>query len=215
MTTNSQKASDAQIEKWLKTNLIEFIIGILIIFILLTISAPALMKIGGPGLAKPIYWAASNLCHQLPYRSWFLFGKQSYYPLYVGEIQEIMDFRTAFKYSGDLEASRSIIGNEIMGFKIAVCQRDLAMYVGLLLSGVIFLASSRRMKKIPIWVWILFGVLPLGLDGITQLAGSSQWMGSLVSFRESTPLLRTITGGLFGIFTGWTIFPIINKASRN
>jgi len=32
--------------------------------------------------------------------------------------------------------------------------------------------------------------------------------------RESTPLLRTITGVLFGIFTGWYLFPMFEETMK-
>jgi len=33
--------------------------------------------------------------------------------------------------------------------------------------------------------------------------------------RESTPLLRTITGSLFGLTTGWYLFPLLEESMKD
>jgi hypothetical protein len=35
-----------------------------------------------------------------------------------------------------------------------------------------------------------------------------------VPIRESTPLLRTLTGGLFGWMTAWYLFPMLEETAR-
>ena len=40
----------------------------------LPVVAPLLAAAGHPGLARPIYWGFSFLCHQRPDRSFFVFG---------------------------------------------------------------------------------------------------------------------------------------------
>lgn len=194
---------------WFEKYYLHLILIFLLIFTLLPILAPVLVKSGLEFPAQLIYWAYSNFCHQLPYRSWFLYGAQSYYPLENADTASGWDFITAFQYNGNLENSRGIIGNETLGFKIAICQRDLAMYLGLLFAGFGFLAAGKKCRKIPIWVWVVFGVLPLGIDGITQLAGYLDGLPMILPLRESTPLLRTVTGALFGVFSGLYIFPLV------
>ncbi len=213
MRAKSSPSKDDQISSWFKRNYLTIILISLSIFTMLPVLAPVLVKAGMELPARLIYWVYSNFCHQLPYRSWFLFGAQPYYPLNVAD-SLMMDFVNAFNYTGDLEQSRVIIGNETNGYKIAICQRDLAMYLGLLISGLVFSLTGKKWKKIPLWMWILFGVIPLGIDGFTQLAGSREIFSELIPWRESTPLLRTITGAAFGVFTGLYVFPALEARVR-
>jgi uncharacterized membrane protein len=203
--------SDQSFVSWFEKYYLHLILFFLLIFILLPVLAPVLVKNGMEYPARLIYWSYSNLCHQLPYRSWFLFGTHTHYPLEAAGIESGLDFISAFQYSGELENSRGIIGSDTLGYKIAICQRDLAMYISLFLIGLGYLASGKKWKKIPFWAWVAFGVLPLGLDGISQLAGYLEGMPEFLPLRESTPLLRTVTGALFGIFTGLYVFPLIDN----
>jgi uncharacterized membrane protein len=59
-------------------------------------------------------------------------------------------------------------------------------------------------------VWLLIGILPIALDGGTQLLSSI----SINPFpvRESTPLLRTITGLLFGVMNIWLAYPYVEES---
>lgn len=209
MSTGEISKPDRSFASWFEHYYLHLLLLFLFLFILLPVLAPVLVKNGLEFPARVIYWAYSNLCHQLPYRSFFLFGIHTHYPLETAGLANKIDFISAFNYSGDLEDSRSIVGSEILGYKIAICQRDLALYSGLFLTNLGFLVSGKKWKKIPLWAWVVFGVLPLGIDGLSQLAGYLERFSSLISLRESTPLLRTATGALFGISTGLYIFPIL------
>jgi uncharacterized membrane protein len=59
---------------------------------------------------------------------------------------------------------------------------------------------------------MVFGVLPMAIDGGTQfLSGFGLTApGSLV--RESTPLLRTATGLLFGLLNVWLAYPYLEES---
>ena len=62
-------------------------------------------------------------------------------------------------------------------------------------------------------VWILFGMVPIGLDGGSQLL--SQFfpqINQLIPYRESTPFLRSLTGALFGLFTAWFGYPYVEES---
>jgi uncharacterized membrane protein len=58
------------------------------------------------------------------------------------------------------------------------------------------------------------GVIPIGLDGFSQLFSQLpfQFIQSILPYRESTPLLRVLTGFLFGITTAWFMFPLIEES---
>jgi uncharacterized membrane protein len=53
-------------------------------------------------------------------------------------------------------------------------------------------------------------MLPVGLDGVSQIISQLPW--GILPVRESTPLLRTITGALFGFSTAWFGYPVVEQA---
>lgn len=175
--------------------------------------APVLMHAGQTGLAKLIYTVYSPLCHQLGYRSWYLFGAETNYPRAVFQARTGID-------PNDLWAARAFLGTPEMGYKVAFCERDVAIYGGLLLAGLIYgLPFVRgRLPALPWWGWILLGLVPIGLDGFSQLFSQYPYnvlplLNRLVP-RESTPLLRTLTGALFGLANVWLAYPYVEESMR-
>lgn len=180
--------------------------------------APILKKGGADLPAQAIYRMYSPLCHELAFRSWFLFGEQAYYPLALAGISGVKTFEEA---SGILAPRASLYvqarlfeGNEQMGYKVALCQRDVAIWGALLLFGLLFAITGRRFKPLSTAIWLLFGILPAVLDGGTQLLSqmSLSALANLLPMRESTPFLRTLTGFLFGFLTAWFGFPLIEES---
>ena len=81
---------------------------------------------------------------------------------------------------------------------IGLCARCFAFYVTVLLYIlVLFFIDIKIQNLLKIYIFFLF-VSPLVIDGITQL----------FQFRESTFLLRTITGAMAGIGVSVILFPI-------
>ena len=195
-----------------RKNYAALIVLLLLVIIIGSILAPALMKTGSVTTSKFLYRQYSNLCHQFAHRSWFIFGEQYYYPAMFSGQRELLTTYDAFNIDyRDTQAARQIIGNERFGYKIAFCQRDFALYSGLALFCLVFHISGRKIKQIPFYMWILFAVLPLGLDGGLQYITSEELFTNLNFMHESTPLLRSITGGAFGIFTAWFLLPAIEE----
>ncbi len=163
--------------------------------------APVLMYTGHERAANVIYRAYRFVCHQLPFRSWFLFGEHAAYPL------------TEPISLAQLEAARDFIGNAQMGYKVAFCQRDVAIYAAILLGGLIYAVIRRRgpVKPLPWWAFILFGILPMGLDGGYQWFTYFRWWYHLSSVppHETTPWMRTFTGALFGFAAVWLTYPLL------
>jgi uncharacterized membrane protein len=115
----------------------------------------------------------------------------------------------------DLAEARRFLGNDNVGYKVALCQRDIAMYGGILLFGLIFSLSRRRITSIPWYLWLLLGVVPIGFDGASQLPSLMGLnLPGWLPIRESSPLLRSLTGAMFGIMTAWYIYPLIEAAMR-
>ena len=199
---------------WLSHNYIYFLNVILFIYIGLPFLAPVFEKNNLDGPAKVIYTIYSPVCHQLAYRSWFLFGEQPYYPRALAQLEGV---KTYEEVSGtdpaNLLAGRQFIGNSTLGFKVAICERDVAIYGSMILFGILFMLTKRKIKAIPWYVWVGIGMIPMGIDGGSQLFAFAQGiMPAWVPIRESTPFLRTLTGALFGITTMWYVLPIIEES---
>ncbi len=173
--------------------------------------APILMNAGLPALARPIYGVYGFACHQMAFRSWFIGGEQSAYPREAAQVPGLQTYGTASGQDEDsLLAARGFIGNEQMGYKVAFCQRDVAIYAAMLLFGLLYAATGRRLPALPWYLWVVIGMGPVGLDGFSQLL--SQLPGwAFWDYRESTPLLRTLTGAIFGFTTAWFGFPVIGE----
>ena len=176
--------------------------------------APVLMKIGAPGPAKVIYTIYSPLCHQLAFRSWFLFGEQSAYPIALAGVPGLITFEQATGFSGtDVLDARAFLGNNVLGYKVAFCERDVAIYGSIFLFGLIFAATGRKLKSIPWYLWVIIGIVPIAIDGFSQLPSLLDTaLPAWVPIRESTPFLRTITGFLFGFMTAWYGYPLIEQS---
>jgi uncharacterized membrane protein len=201
------------ISLWFSRHYLAVFNVVIFIYLAIPFLAPTLMKAGADAPAGVIYKAYSFVCHQLAFRSWFLFGEQAVYPRAEAGIKGIMSYQQATGMDGsDLLAARDFVGNDQLGYKVALCERDVAIYGGILLFGILFALLGRRIKSIHWVIWIIFGILPIALDGISQLI--SQPPMGFIPFRESTPLLRTLTGFLFGFLTAWFGYPYVEESMK-
>jgi len=180
----------------------------------LALLAPIFMKTGLQMPASIIYRIYSHMCHQLAYRSIYIFGEQPFYPRSAAEVESYLTYQeaTGFGEGNSYEevlTARNYRGDERVGYKLALCQRDLAIYGGILLFGLLFALSGNNFPPIPWYVWLLVGIVPIGLDGISQLI--SQPPLGFLPYRESTPALRILTGSLFGFFTAWFGYPLVEE----
>jgi uncharacterized membrane protein len=199
---------------WLSRHYLAMVNLLVFLFVGLPFMAPVLMKTGQPFLANLLYKAYSPTCHQLAFRSWFLFGEQAYYPRELASIPGITYEQLTDTPVTDLLAARNFVGNEVLGYKVAICQRDVAIYGAMFLFGLFYAATGRKLRSVPWFIWIIIGLLPIAVDGTSQLTSFLNWFPSWIPVRESTPLLRTITGGLFGWMTAWYLFPLIEETAR-
>jgi len=183
------------------------------LYIGLAFLAPTFMKVGARGPARVLYTMYSPLCHQLAFRSWFLFGEQSFYPRELAGIKGVLTYGQATGFDErDVLTARRFVGNELIGYKVALCERDIAIYLGILLFGIVFSISRHKIKSLPWFIWVVIGIAPLGVDGASQLPSLLSFLPSWLPLRESTPLLRTITGALFGITTAWYGYPLVEES---
>lgn len=179
------------------------------LYVGLPVLAPVLMRLGLNGPAMLIHTVYRSQCHQLPQRSWFLFGRQLAYSL-----QELMELVGATAVPNP--RAGTFVGNEVVGYKLAMCQRDIAIFGVILLSGLAygFVRSRWKVRPLRWWAYIAVGVLPLIVDGGYQLAThavSALFPSSFITPHETTPLLRAITGSLFGWATVWMAYPYVQE----
>ena len=176
--------------------------------------APVFMKVGLETPARVIHKVYSPLCHQLGFRSFFLFGEQSYYPRELAGVEGVITFGEATGLNEfDLTAARNFLGNEAMGYKLALCERDVAIYGAILVFGVLFTLTCKKIPPLPWYLWILLGIGPIGLDGFSQLLSQTGMaIFNWLPLRESTPFLRVLTGGLFGLATAWFGYPYLEES---
>jgi len=215
--------SGDRLTHWLSKHYLALLNALVAFYLGMAFLAPVLAEAGAVVPANLIYKAYSFICHQLPYRSWFLFGEQIYYPREAAHIGGVLTFNQATGLSEgstaeDIWTVRQYIGGNGVGYKVALCQRDVAIYGSILLFGLLFSFLRKLPLKKPFpalhWViWLLLGIVPMGLDGGTQLV--SQFVPGIawiLPFRESTPFLRTLTGFLFGFTTAWFGYPLIEES---
>ena len=199
-------------------------------FVLVPFLAPVLMRIGAADAAQVVYGIYSLVCHQLPQRSFFLFGDKWMYSL--DEIKVVWQLDGFF-------GLRQFIGDSEFGYKVAWSDRMISFYGSIWVGAMLFAALRSRVKALAPLVWFAVGIAPVSLDGVTHmlndaLAGTSgagfrdtnAWLVFLTgnawpsSFYVGDALgsfnsdLRWITGILFGITTVWFIFPMIENAMR-
>ncbi len=153
---------------------------------------PVLMATGRVSTARLIYRLFQPLCHQLPERSFFLYGPRFSYTL--DELERLIGPGVPLRYIGDLS----------LGYKMAVCQRDIATYVAILLAGLAFIPLRHRLKPLPLKAFLLF-CIPIAADGFGQLFG----------FWESTWWSRIASGALFGAACVWLAYPYVEAGMRD
>jgi len=196
------------------------------IFVILPFAAPLMMETGWSGMGRAIYFLYSFTCHQLPERSFFLFGDRFTHSLAA--------IQTAWQDTLNPAVLRRFIGNPDMGWKVAWSDRMVALYGSIWLWAMLWYPLRRRIPRLPWWGLILL-LLPMVVDGTTHflsdLAGVDQgfratndWLAALTGYRlplsftsgdawgSLNSILRLVTGTLFGLGIVWFGLPYLAEA---
>jgi uncharacterized membrane protein len=198
------------------------------LFVGLPFLAPVFMRIGWEVPGRAIYFIYTFLCHQLPQRSYFMFGPQGMY--------DLASIQAAWQNTINPIVLRQFVGNSAMGWKVAWSDRMVSMYGSVLVFAWLWYPLRKRIKALPLWGWILLS-LPMVVDGSTHflsdLAGIGQgfrdtnaWLVALTgnaygpAFYAGDALgsfnawMRLLTGVLFGLGIVWYGFPYIEETAR-
>lgn len=141
------------------------------------------MQAGYERAGHAIYTFYSTQCHQLPQRSFFLFGPRPMYTL--AEVQ------AAWIDTDNPAILRQFTGSPEMGWKVAWSDRMVSMYTSIFAAGLLFALAPRWLKPLPGWAVPLF-ILPLAIDGGTHMISDLAGIGN--GFRDTNACLATLTG---------------------
>jgi uncharacterized membrane protein len=121
-------------------------------------------------------------------RSYFLFGPQM--------VQSMASLDAL-----GLGTAHAFLGDAAIGFKMAYCQRNLAIYTTVLLAGLIYALVRARARPLR---WRAFSIclVPIAVDGGVQLLG----------VHESSWALRSLSGALAGLAAVWLVYPRLDVA---
>jgi uncharacterized membrane protein len=197
------------------------------LFNLLPWLAPVFMKAGWEAAGRGIYTLYTFLCHQLPQRSYFLFGER---PMY-----ELNEVQAAWQNTNNPLLLRQFTGTPEMGWKVAWSDRMVSLYTGILMWAALLGPWRRRLPRLPL-VGLALLALPMVLDGgthtLSDMMGgigggfrySNGWLASLTNDAFSAGFyagdglgsfnswMRLISGLLFSLGAVWFVLPALEKA---
>lgn len=189
-----------------------FVLSILVfVYVGVAFLAPILLKNGYVNIATPIYEVYEKFCHQRVERSIFLFGEKTFYT--VRDLKE--DDYIPDSSESDLYPEyygHGFNGNDDIGFKVAICIRDVAMYLSFAFVLLFLSITGVRMFSWNI-VWIL--IFPIFLDIGIQMIIEKLRLGGIYLDYINSILKRIITGGLAGIGSAFALSNIVIKSLTN
>ncbi|MFH1185996.1 MAG: hypothetical protein V1755_13310 [Chloroflexota bacterium] len=211
---------------WLDLHWFEVFLVVYGLWVWLPWLAPVAMHFGWDGLGKAIYLIYSFFCHQLPERSFFLFGPKPMYSL--AEIQ------AAWQDSISPMLLRRFIGTSAMGWKLGWSDRMVFFYTSVWIFGVLWRPLRRRIQQLP-WRGFVLLILPMALDGathtISDLAGlgrgfrdSNLWLAAMTQYSLPTSfyagdalgsfnsIMRLLSGVSAGLGITWLALPFMYHA---
>jgi uncharacterized membrane protein len=191
--------------------------------------APVFMKLGWTGAGKVIYLLYALECHQLPERSYFLFGPKMTYSL--------TEVQAAWQPTNNPLILRQFLGNEQMGWKVAWCERTTWWYGSIWVSALAYRVLRGQLPTFTLRALVLWA-LPMALDGGTHFISdltefgngfrdNNAWLAALTNHVFSSAFyvgdafgsfnlwMRMMTGVVLGIAVAWFVFPQAETAMQD
>lgn len=154
------------------------------IWVLLPWAAPVFQHNGWNIGASIIYQIYSFQCHQLPQRSYFLYGARAMMP-----VSDIL----AVTGAADPLSLRFFVGTADLGWKVAWSDRMVSLYTPLFLGAMMYARSRRRWHRVRWSLWLLLPYIPLLIDGLWHMLDDVLQL----HIRADNVWLRTLTWGRF------------------
>ncbi len=185
--------------------------GFFLVYFGLPLLAPVLMAAGLTGAANTIYQLYNMVCHQLPTRTYFIFGEQ------VSMCERcIAIYATLF--AGGLVFA-------LARFRALPAQWYLLFALPMALDGGSALVSELA-QVLPLWIfWGLWAMLTVLVIYGLHLQKLLVWQVAVVfiggflalaylqfvGLRISNVTMRTLTGFIFGVGTVWFAYPVLEE----
>ena len=163
---------------------VTILLTLLLLFVFLPFLAPVLMANGWSTPGHLIYHLYMPFCHQLPQRSWFLFGDQLTYTL--DEIRQVYPYT-------DMWQLRAFMGSPELGWKVAWSDRMISFYTMTPVFG-LFYGWRRARPATPLALrFLLLALLPIFVDGITHTINDMLAGTTGAGFRDTNAWLAFLT----------------------
>ncbi len=211
-----------------------------VILVFLSLAPPILTLYGFSGISGLLYTGDSTMCHQQVQRSFCIFKSENgttYFGNCINTGNVSIDGINPYSaglwplgipsqqanMSGiDPNTGRphSVFTDSTVGYAFGQCARNSSIYLFMLIGALIFpFLNKTDSNKIPSAIWLILALIPIGVDGTTQLIGNIfgwhyYWL-SFLGLHESTNLLRVITGGIAGLAVSFYSIPILNNLFSN
>jgi len=184
VATTARRAARLSVGEWLAAHWFAAFVVVYGLWVWLPWLAPVFMHVGWSGPGRALYLIYSLFCHQLPERSFFLFGRMPMYSL--------TEIQAAWQSTIDPMVLRQFVGNETLGWKIAWSDRMISVYTSIWIFAMVWWLPRRRAKSMPWWGFMLM-LIPIVVDGGTHAISDLAGIGN--GFRDSNQWLAILTNG--------------------
>ena len=147
-----------------------------------------------------VYTAFSYTCHQKLSRSLCIFNDNE--SRWISDCipqtgEYIKADRTAIKVTAD----------GIIGYKMPVCARDIALYGAMLFGALVYpIVRELKDKRMLPAIYLVVAIIPLAIDGGLQIVSE---IGFLPFIYESSNTIRIITGIIAGFAASFYAIPVL------
>ncbi len=182
----SRRAGSHSFGEWLASHWFGLFLAIYGLWVFAPFTAPLFMELGWSLPGKTVYLIYSFFCHQLPERSFFLFGQKSMYSL--AEVQ------AHWQDTINPMVLRQFIGDPVMGWKVAWSDRMISFYTSIWFFAAVWWPFRKRLRPVS-WSGFILLLLPLALDGLTHMISDFAGIGQ--GFRDTNQWLALLSGNVF------------------